>query len=207
MYYDIGDTDDQTIYKLMVSTVTPRPIAWVTTQSPDGALNAAPYSFFNAMGPNPPPLALGLMHDPARGRKDTARNILDTGEFVVNLVPRALAEAMNVTAIDAPAQIDELALAGLSTLPSTKVSPPRIDGSPVQFECSLLSGVATGPKQMVVLGRIEAIHIADDKMLDPARNYVDTRGLDLVARLEGSQWYQQGGERFEMSRPVFDKDR
>ena len=110
MYYDIGDTDDQTIYKLMVSTVTPRPIAWVTTQSPDGALNAAPYSFFNAMGPNPPTLALGLMHDPARGRKDTARNILDTGEFVVNLVPRALAEAMNVTAIDAPAQIDELAL-------------------------------------------------------------------------------------------------
>ena len=68
---------------------------------------------------NPPTLALGLMHDPARGRKDTARNILDTGEFVVNLVPRALAEAMNVTAIDAPAQIDELALAGLSTLPGT----------------------------------------------------------------------------------------
>lgn len=207
MYYDTGDTDTQTIYKLMVSTVTPRPIAWVTSQSPDGVLNAAPYSFFNAMGPNPPTLALGLMHDPVRGRKDTASNILDTGEFVVNLVPRTLAEAMNVTAIDAPSEIDELELAGLATVPSTKVAPPRIAGSPVQFECSLFSGVATGPRQLLVIGRIEAIHIADDKMLDPGRDYVDTPGLDLIARLHAAGWYQHGGERFEMKRPVYGKDK
>ena len=125
----------------------------------------------------------------------------------MNLVPRSLAEAMNVTAIDAPTEIDELQLAGLATVPSTKVAPPRIAGSPVQFECTLFNGVATGPKQLVVIGRIEAIHIADDKMLDPVRNYVDTPGLDLIARLQGAGWYQQGGERFEMKRPVYDKDR
>ena len=93
--------------------MTPRPIAWVTTLSEDGVINAAPYSFFNVLGHEPPTLALGLLA--GKGRfKDTATNILATGEFVVNLVSEANAEAMNVTCIDAPPDIDELALAGLT---------------------------------------------------------------------------------------------
>ena len=106
-------------YKLMTSTITPRPIAWVSTLGKNGVVNAAPYSFFNAMGHTPPTLALGLLADPARGFKDTARNILDTGEFVVNLVPERLAEAMNLTCINAPPDVSELDLAKLTPAPST----------------------------------------------------------------------------------------
>ena len=97
------------------------------------------------MGSAPPTVAIGLLADPERGFKDTAKNILDTGEFVVNLVPERLVQAMNLTSIDAPRGVDELALAGLRTTPSTHVSPPRISDSPVSFECVSLSSVVTGP--------------------------------------------------------------
>lgn len=205
MYYDTSQIEPQLIYKLLTATVTPRPIAWVTTQARDGTRNAAPYSFFNAMGHEPPTLVLGLLRDPDKGFKDTAENILATGEFVVNLVSRALADQMNVTTVNAPSQIDELELAGLEPAASTKVVPPRIAAAPVAFECSLLNGVVTGPKQMIAIGRIEAIHVADDMLLDAERGHVDNAALDLIARLHGSGWYLQGGERFEMVRPTYDE--
>ena len=206
MIYDTREIDPQTAYKLIVSTVTPRPIAWVTTRATDGTLNAAPYSFFNAMGNNPPTVVLGLMRDPDRGVKDTAQNIMDTGEFVVNLVSRDLAEQMNATSINAPAEVDELALAGIETAPSVRVAPPRIAGSPVQFECSLFSAVATSPQQVIAIGRIEVIHVADDCVIDADRAYIDNEKLDLIARLHGSGWYVHGGDRFELTRPVYDGD-
>jgi len=206
LQFDTSETDTQTVYKLLTATVTPRPIAWVTTRAIDGTLNAAPYSFFNAMGPNPPTLVVGMMRDPAKGLKDTAQNVLDTNEFVVNLVSRRLAEQMNVTAIEAPARVNELDLAGLETAPSLKVAPPRIKASPVSFECTLLSGVVTGPSQLIAIGRIEVIHVADEMITNRERAHVDNEGLDLIARLHGRGWYQRGGERFEMARPVWDKD-
>ena len=205
MHYDTSKVDTQTTYKLLTATVTPRPIAWVTTRALDGTLNAAPYSFFNAMGPNPPTLVVGLMRDPTKGLKDTAQNIVDTGEFVVNLVSHALAEQMNITAVEAPAEIDELARAGLETAPSLKIAPPRIAAAPVSFECTLINGVVTGPSQMIAIGRIEVIHVADDMLLDADRAHVDNEALDLIARLHGRGWYQRGGERFEMSRPVWEE--
>ncbi len=109
-------------YKIMTSTIVPRPIAWVTTLSKDGIRNAAPISFFNGMGKDPPVLALGIQPNDG-SLKDTARNILDTHEFVVNLVPESAAQAMNITSIDAPPDVDELALANIATVPSLKVKP------------------------------------------------------------------------------------
>lgn len=202
MYYDLSQVPTPIAYKLLAATVVPRPIAWVVSQSAAGALNAAPFSFFNVMGSAPPTVALGILGDAQRGFKDTARNILDTGEFVINLVPERLVQAMNLTAIDAPADVDELALAGLATTPSTQIRPPRISDSPVALECSTLTTVETGPQQIVVIGRVLAVHIEDRFLLDPARAHVDTPALDLVARSYGSG-YIRSRDTFDLARPVW----
>ncbi len=202
MRFDLEEVGTQNAYKLLAATVMPRPIAWVVTQDREGGLNAAPYSFFNVMGSAPPTVALGLLADPVRGFKDTAKNILDTGEFVVNLVPERLVAAMNVTAIDAPRGVDELALAGLETLPSARVKPPRIAASPVSFECVSLSSVVTGPNQTVVIGRVLTVHVADDCVLNAERAHIDTPKLDLVARSYGSD-YVRSHDTFSLARPVW----
>jgi len=201
MRYDLDAVAPGIAYKLLAATTIPRPIAWVVTKGKDG-INAAPYSFFNVMGSAPPTIALGLMADPARGFKDTATNILETGEFVINLVPERLVQQMNLTAADAPRGVDELALAGLATLPSTHVAPPRIAESPVSYECVALSSVVTGPCQTVVIGRVLAVHIDDRYLLDAARAHIDTPGLDLVARSYGSD-YIRTGDTFKLDRPTW----
>lgn len=201
MRWDLADHPPAFGYKLMTATVTPRPIAWVTTRSPAGIINAAPYSFFNAMGHTPPTLVLGLLASPDRGFKDTARNILDTGEFVVNLVPFRLAEAMNLTCIDAPPDVSEIDLAGLEVAPSTHVGPPRIAASPVAFECTTLSTLVTGPHQCIVVGLIHAIHIDDAAVIDAARGHVDTVALDLIARMGGAGAYARNPQVFTLDRP------
>ena len=200
MRFDLDEVGTANAYKLLAATVMPRPIAWVVTLDAEGRLNAAPYSFFNVMGPQPPTIALGIMSDPERGFKDTARNILDTGEFVVNLVPERLVKAMNVTAVDAPRGVDELRLAGLETAPSSVVRPPRIAESPVAFECVSLSSVVTGPGQVVVIGRVLTVHVADDCVLDRERAHIDTPKLDLVARSYGSD-YVRSHDTFSLVRP------
>lgn len=200
MRFDLDEVDTQNAYKLLAATVIPRPIAWVVTQDGEGTVNAAPFSFFNVMGSAPPTVALGILADPERGFKDTARNILDTGEFVVNLVPERLVGAMNVTAVDAPRGVDELALANLATSPSSRVKPPRIAESPVSFECVLLSSVQTGPGQLVAIGQVLVVHIDDDYLLDAERAHVDTPKLDLVGRSYGSD-YVRSRDTFSLARP------
>ena len=200
MLFDMEKLEAQNRYKILASTVTPRPIAWVTTLSEDGIVNAAPYSFFNALGHEPPTLALGLLA--GKGRfKDTATNILATGEFVVNLVSEGNAEAMNVTCIDAPPEIDELALAGLTPAPSHAVRPPRIAESPVSFECRVLTSLVTGPRQTIVIGRIVCAHVDDVYVEDKERCYIDTQGLRLIGRMHGSGWYARSSDLFQMDRP------
>lgn len=189
-------------YKLLAATVVPRPIAWVVTRSPEGHVNAAPYSFFNVMGSAPPTVALGLLADPERGFKDTATNIMTTGEFVVNLVPETLVKQMNVTAVDAPRGMNELDLAGLTTLPAHFVKPPRIAESPVAFECTSLSCIVTGPHQSVVIGRVQAVHIDDAFVEDAEQGYVRTSELDLVARSYGAE-YIRTRDRFDLPRPTW----
>jgi flavin reductase (DIM6/NTAB) family NADH-FMN oxidoreductase RutF len=186
-------------YKLLVSTVTPRPIAWVTTTDEAGTLNAAPYSFFNAVCGSPPTVVIGVGARPEGGLKDTGANIRATRQFVVNLVSHANAEAMNVTAIEFPHEIDELNQAGLTPVASLKVAPPRIAESPVSMECELLTIVEVG-SQNVVFGTVLAIHVRDDCVLDAARCYIDTPRLDLLGRLHGAGWYSRQTDLFEMPR-------
>lgn len=202
MRFDLDQVETAIAYKLLAATVMPRPIAWVVTKGEAG-LNAAPYSFFNVMGSAPPTVAIGLLADPDRGFKDTAQNILDTGEFVVNLVPERLVESMNTTAVNAPRDIDELGLAELSTHASEHIAPPRIADSPVAFECRSVSNVVTGPQQTVVIGRVLAVHIDDDYILDAENAYIDTPKLDLVARSYGSD-YVRSQDTFSLDRPFWD---
>src|SRR5262245_40465931 len=202
MLFDMETLPQQDRYKILAASVVPRPIAWVTTKSRDGVVNAAPFSFFNAMGADPPTLALGLI--PREGRlKDTAANIQQTTEFVVNLVSEANAEAMNITCIDAPPEIDELQLAGLTPVPSEAVAPPRIGEAPVSFECRLVASLVTGPLQTIVIGRVVRAHIDDAFVLDAKRCHLDTPALQLVGRMHGSGVYTRTADRFEMQRPTW----
>jgi flavin reductase (DIM6/NTAB) family NADH-FMN oxidoreductase RutF len=202
MLFDMETLPQQDRYKILAASVVPRPIAWVTTRSRDGIVNAAPFSFFNAMGADPPTLALGLI--PREGRlKDTAANIQQTAEFVVNLVSEANAEAMNLTCIDAPPEVDELELARLTPVPSLKVAPPRIGESPVSFECRLIAALVVGPMQVVVLGRVVCAHIDDAFVLDAKRCHLDTPALRLIGRMHGSGIYVRTADRFEMQRPTW----
>jgi flavin reductase (DIM6/NTAB) family NADH-FMN oxidoreductase RutF len=205
MLFDAADTKTENIYKLLTSTIGPRPIAWVTTQDVDGTVNAAPFSFFNAMSGNPPVLAFGIGGRGPGDVKDTGGNIRRTGQYVINLVSYELAEPMNVTAIDFPKEIDELKEAGLTTAPSLRVKPPRIAEAPVSFECERLVIVDVGIDRAVVLGKVLAIHVRDDCVLDRDRCHIDTPKLDLIGRLHGSGWYARVTDRFELPRIPLDE--
>lgn len=204
MRWDMDKVETAIAYKLLAATVMPRPIAWVVTMDAQGRVNAAPYSFFNVMGSAPPTIALGMLNDPERGLKDSARNILDAGEFVVNLVPERLVAAANITSINAPYGVDELALAEMATTPSVHIKPPRITDSPVAFECRSHTTVETGPGQWVMIGQVIAVHIDDRFILDADRAHIDTPALDLVARSYGSD-YVRSHDTFQLVRPTWTK--
>lgn len=200
MLFDMSKMDPINIYKVLVSTVVPRPIAWVTTLEEDGSLNAAPYSFFNAMSGNPPVICFGISGRKPGDAKDTGNNIRRTGEFVVNLVSDELAEAMNITAIEFEASVDEFQQAKITPAPSLHVKPPRILESPVSMECRRLVTVEVGVDRSVVMGSVLAIHVRDDCVLDAERFYIDTPKLDLVGRMHGGGWYTRTRDRFEIPR-------
>jgi flavin reductase (DIM6/NTAB) family NADH-FMN oxidoreductase RutF len=200
MLFDFTTLDPKECYKLLLATVVPRPIAWVVTVNADGGLNAAPFSFFNAFSGDPPVVGIGMSsHWPGRP-KDSRVNIRQTGQFVVNLVSEENAEKMNVTAIDFDSGVNELAEAGLTALPSVRVTPPRIAESPVSMECELLRIVDLGPNNALVLGRVLAMHVRDLAVIDPAKHYVDTPGLKLIGRMHGAGWYARTSDLFEMPR-------
>jgi flavin reductase (DIM6/NTAB) family NADH-FMN oxidoreductase RutF len=199
MLFDLDALPASSRYKLLVSTVVPRPIAWVVTQDAAGVLNAAPYSFFNVFGSDPPVVALGVGNRPTGAAKDTLANIAVTGEFTVCLVAEAALDAMNVTAADFPPGEDEVAQAGLTTLPSTKVRPPRLAESPVAMECTLFQTLPIGAHSMVI-GQVRAMHIADAAVMDPEKCYIDSPALGLVGRLHGAGWYTRTSDRMEVKR-------
>jgi flavin reductase (DIM6/NTAB) family NADH-FMN oxidoreductase RutF len=204
MLFDFDTIPAQDRYKLLISTVVPRPIAWVVSQDPEGRLNAAPFSFFNALVGDPPVVGIGIggrrPEDVPGTWKDTGANIRATGQFVVNLVGYDNREAMNVTAIELPHDINELHQAGLTTLPSAKVAPPRIAESPVALECERLAIIDIATDRAIVLGRVVAVHVHDDCVLDAARCYIDTPKLDLIGRMHGAGWYARTTDRFELPR-------
>jgi flavin reductase (DIM6/NTAB) family NADH-FMN oxidoreductase RutF len=199
MLFDFAALTPRERYKLLVSAVLPRPIAWVVTESAEGRHNAAPFSFFNVFSDDPPVVCLGIMKR-AGLPKDSARNIQDTRQFVVNLVSEDTVERMNVTAIDFGPDIDELQEAGLTPVPSTRVRPPRIGESPVALECELMTMLDVGNQRAIVVGQVLAMHVRDEAVIDPAACLLDSDRLKLVARMHGRGWYARTTDLFDMPR-------
>ncbi len=199
MEFDLTGEHSRYAYKLLAGLVTPRPIAWVTTQDEDGRINAAPFSFFNVFGTRPPILGFAP-GDKAPGiPKDTARNIRRTGEFVVNLVDEACAEAMNQTSTEVEFGVSEIELAGLHTVPSTTITPPRIAEAPVSLECREWSTLEIGENRLVI-GLIDRIHTKEG-VLDPETLLVNPENFSPIGRMEVPSGYCHTTERFQMPRP------
>ncbi|HTW59892.1 MAG TPA: flavin reductase family protein [Terriglobales bacterium] len=198
------------LYSLILNSVAPRPIAWVSTISKTGQANLAPFSFFNAVCIDPPLLAFAPGFRPSRQpaanpseAKDTLRNIRETGEFVVNVVTFELAEAMNLTSGEYDASVNEFELAKLTPEPSKVVHPPRVAESPVSFECRLHEILTFSPaptSSSLVIGEVVSIHIHDSNLKD---GRLDRNSLDLIGRMGGMQ-YTRTTQRFEMIRPKVD---
>jgi flavin reductase (DIM6/NTAB) family NADH-FMN oxidoreductase RutF len=186
-------------YKLLVSTILPRPIAFVTSLDLDGKANAAPFSFFNAMGSEPPVVVLGFEPKPDGSQKDTP-NILATREFVVNIVNEPLAQQMNICAASLPADESEIDLAGLQTLTSIEVAPPRLAASPASFECRLVQDIELSGGGRIILGEVLHFHLSDDVVstVDPLR--IDIDKLAPISRLSGPL-YGRISDQFEIRRP------
>jgi flavin reductase (DIM6/NTAB) family NADH-FMN oxidoreductase RutF len=201
MHFNLAELAADDAYKLLVSTVVPRPIALATTVDSTGRVNAAPFSFFNAVSSVPPVVVLGISPGVSGGDgyKDTARNIRDTGEFVVNLVDEALGERMNICAVDFPRDIGELDIAALTPVASAELRSPRIAESPVSFECRRITGLSLGPRSVLEIGRVIHIHIRDD-LVDPQCFYVATEKMRLIGRMHGRGWYARTSDLFLMER-------
>jgi flavin reductase (DIM6/NTAB) family NADH-FMN oxidoreductase RutF len=195
--FDASKISWQDQYKLMVGSVTPRPIALVTTLGAGGP-NAAPFSFFNAVGSDPAMLMFSV-GEKADGAKDTVRNIRELPEFVVHIVSDAIREQMNVCAVDYPPGVNEIEKAGLTAVPSVKVRPPRIAEAPVAMECRLMQIVDVGRKPYhVVFGEVVHFHYHDGIVNE--RFHVDIGRINPIGRLAGKGGYTRVTDRFEMPR-------
>jgi flavin reductase (DIM6/NTAB) family NADH-FMN oxidoreductase RutF len=201
MRFDLAALSATERYKLLAGLVVPRPIALVTTHSPDGRVNAAPFSFFNVFAEEPALVVLGLGISSVGGAKDTTVNIRDTGEFVINLVDEPIAEAMNLCAIDFPPEISEIEVAGFDLVPSQKVAPPRIAQAPVNLECRRHVTLEVARERYLVIGEVLVAHVRDG-LIDPATLRVDRDAYALIGRLFGGG-YVRTHNRFEMPRLTY----
>ena len=188
-------------YKLMIGAIVPRPIAFVSTLSPEGIRNLAPFSFFTGVSASPPVICFCPMRrrgsDP---RKDTLRNITTTREFVVNVVSEELAEQMNITSAEFPPEVDEFEAAGLTPIPSDLVKPPRVKESHIHMECKLYLLVEVGGQDgsgNLVLGEVLRFHV-DDRYVDDFK--IDPEKLRAIGRMGGAS-YTRTTDRFDMLRP------
>ena len=161
MQFDPNELDYSAVYKLLTGAIIPRPIGWISSISEDGINNLAPFSYFNAVGDDPP----HVMFSVGRGNninKDTLNNVLNTKQFVVNMVTEALAEKMNLTAQSVPSHVDEFALAHIDSIPSIKVKPLRVKESPITFECELVNHYFLEDHKnggaCIIIGRIVMMH-------------------------------------------------
>jgi flavin reductase (DIM6/NTAB) family NADH-FMN oxidoreductase RutF len=205
MELDPATRESRLNYHFLTSAIVPRPIAWVTTVDPaTGVVNAAPFSWFQAVCADPPMVMLAIQRRSDGSPKDTVRNARATGEFVVNVSPKALAKEMVQTSGEYGPEVSELAEVGLATAPSRKVRPPRIAASPVHLECRLHQEIPLGSASggtSLLIG--EVVHLAaDDAVLD-ARGNVDPAKLVLVARMGGAE-YVDTERFFTMRRPAPD---
>ena len=200
MEFDPAALPPNGMYKLLISSVVPRPIAWVSSVDAAGVRNLAPFSYFMAITDDPPTIAFSCPYRGAGadGRKDTLRNVEATREFVVNVVDDERAAQMNVTSGDYPPEVDEFEVAGLSVAPGARVKAPRVSDAPIAMECRLDRIVPVG-RANLVLGRIVYVHVREG-LYDPATGRVDMHRLRPVGRLSGNL-YTHVHDIFEMKRP------
>ena len=198
MQFDPNEMKVRDIYGLLVQLVVPRPIAWVSSISDTGVTNLAPYSFFNAVGANPPTLMFCPVNRRDGSFKDSLSNVIENGEFVVNVVSHDLGPAMKETATDFDSEISEFEAVGIDVLDSTSVKPPRVANSLAQFECRLnrVIHLAEGPAGAnIVIGDIVQIHVSDSVMSEPGK--IDPEKLDAIGRMGGSS-YTRTTQRFDL---------
>lgn len=201
----LADLSQRDRYKVLCSVVIPRPIALVTTLSPGGQVNAAPFSFFNVFSEEPPLVVLGLQSRGEGALKDTTANVRRTGEFVVNLVSEEIAEAMNTCAIDFPPEVGELAAAGLSASPSREVAPPAVAQAPVALECRRTMMINVSIERDLLVGQVLRVR-ARPGVVDPATLYLDMDAYRPVARLY-ADLYATLHDRFRLKREAYDPAR
>lgn len=198
MIVDPAATAPHQVYKILVGSIAPRPIAFVSTLSPEGKRNLAPFSFFNAICGDPPTICFSTsFREP---RKDTYINIKATGEFVVNIVSEDIAEQMNTCSGEYPYGVDEFAISGLRAAASDLVRPPRVTESRVNMECRLVQmiDISTRPHGgSLIIGEVVRFHI-DDAIIDNFR--IDADKLRPIGRMGGNE-YTRSRDRFEMIRP------
>ncbi|MEH2183291.1 flavin reductase family protein [Nostoc sp.] len=201
MIIDPSQNDPRNTYQLLVGSVVPRPIAWVSTIASDGTHNVAPFSFFMGVTANPPTLAIsaGLK----RGvKKDTLLNVEQSGELVVNIVVEELGEQMNATSRDFPPDVDEFQVAGLTPVSSKRVRPPRVAESPINIECVLKQIIYVGDEGSqsgLIIAEAVLWHVRDD-LLTP-ENTIDVAKLHAIGRLSGN-WYTRTQDLYEIIRPT-----
>ncbi len=181
MIIDSAELDETQAYKLLIGTIIPRAIGWVSTQSPSGVANLAPISFFTAVGRKPPMVSISLQPRSDGTLKDTFVNIRDTGEFATNLVTLPQAAQAHRSAFEFPPDVDEFEILGLGKEACETIAAPRIAGAPVAFECTLERIIPVQDTDYVVWGIVNRFHIRDDLYLDRGR--VDTAAIPAVGRL------------------------
>ena len=190
-------------YHVLSSLVVPRPIAWVTTLNENGQVNAAPFSYFQLMGENPPLVVLGIGKRADGSAKDSFRNIRRTREFVINMVTETNAEWMNLCATPFPPDVSEVEALGLKTEPSVLVKPPRLSVAPAHLEGRELQTLLIGGNQ-VVMGELLAVHIRDE-FIDADTLRVHTEEMGMIGRLQGGEagGYCRTREPFHMKRLTY----
>lgn len=199
MIYDISQITHRQVYHLLIGLVAPRPIALITSMDAAGNLNAAPFSAYNYLGTDPPVVAIGVGNRtgpdaPIIIGKDTAQNIRNTGEFVVNVVNEDIAQQMNICAVDFPPGVNELEMAGLTTTPSTLVKVPRIAEAPAALECKEFQTIEIG-RSRIILGQVIAVYVNDD-YIDQENTYVLSKELHAIGRMNGLGNYVRAQDAF-----------
>lgn len=182
MFIDPRPLDERALYKLLIGSVVPRPIAWTSTVSASGRRNLAPFSFFTVVSRKPPLVSLTIeTHDDGR-QKDTFRNITETHDFVVNVVSASNAERMHLSSGEYPPDVDEFAVAGVPAVPSELVRSPRVGDALVALECRL-HDVLTPGGDTVVVGELVGCHVHESLWCE---GRIDQARLDPLARVAAS---------------------
>ncbi len=190
-------------YKLLIGSIIPRPIAWVTSVSEQGVVNAAPFSYFNVACIDPMMISISVSRKPGAVMKDTSRNIKETGDFVINMVDIHNVEAVNQSSADYPPDVSEVEALGLTQQPAAVVKAPRLAESRIHFECRLHQIVTLGEPAAsdLIIGEVVHVHV-DDQLYFEGK--IDTAQFAVVSRLAG-QSYSRIGEIFDIPRPVYEK--